>query len=319
MTPDASLSPLLPPKDPPARLLIEADLKPAQGSRFQPTGFPDLGAAVFETREGTRLLVESAQSMANRLEGTLWDEANGSLRIPGLSYVKVVKDDKYLTSSVTEAHRLNSPYILESKDKEFYGQLRKELDAMAEGPINRKILAATLLKYDVNSLLHGVFLAKSDLAGGRLRVARALTAFIEAEGVRVAASGGVKNDHVNPKGDAKTGFGNVPFQRDEYTADRIVAYFSLDLAQIRGYALGADVEKLLVVLALYKIRALLDGGLRLRTACDLDVLSIKATRPKDFVLPPLGELATALKAQIGACASHFGGKNGETIVTFKAA
>ncbi len=129
----------------------------------------------------------------------------------------------------------------------------------------------------------------------------------------------MKNDHVNPKGDAKTGFGNVPFQRDEYTADRVVAYFNLDLGQIRGYGLGADVEKLLVVLALYKIRALLDGGLRLRTACDLDVLSIKATRPKDFVLPPLGELATALRAQIGASASRFGGKNGETIVTFKAA
>ncbi len=27
------------------RLLIEAELKPVQGSRFQPTGFPDLGAA----------------------------------------------------------------------------------------------------------------------------------------------------------------------------------------------------------------------------------------------------------------------------------
>ncbi len=319
MSTDAVLSLLLPPKDPPARLLIEADLKPAQGSRFQPTGFPDLGAAVFETREGTRLLIESAQSMANRLEGTLWDEASGGLRILGLSYVKVMQGDKFLTSSLIEAHRLNSPYILESKDKSFYDQLRKELDALAEGPINRKILAATLLKYDVNSLLHGVFLAKSELAGGRLRVARALTAFIEAEGVRVAASGGVKNDHVNPKGDANTGFGNVPFQRDEYTADRLVAYFNLDLAQIRGYGLGADIEKLLVVLALYKIRAFLDGSLRLRTACDLDVLSIKATRPKDFVLPTLADLTPVLKAQVGACASHFGGRNGETIVTFKAA
>jgi len=319
MTIDSALSLLTPPKGPPSRLLIEADLKPAQGSRFQPTGFPDLGAAVFETREGTRLLVESAQSMANRLEGTLWDEASERLRIPGLSYVKVMQGDTFLTSSLTEAHRLNSPYILESKDKSFYEQLRKELDAMGDGPINRKVLAATLLKYDVNSLLHGVFLAKSELAGGRLRVARALTAFIEAEGVRVAASGGVKNDHVNPKGDAKTGFGNVPFQRDEYTADRVVAYFNLDLGQIRGYGLGADVEKLLVILALYKIRALLDGGLRLRTACDLDVASIMTTRPKDFVLPALGELTDALKAQIRACASRFGGKNGETIVTFKAA
>jgi CRISPR-associated protein Csb1 len=230
-----------------------------------------------------------------------------------------MQGDKFLTSSLIEAHRLNSPYILESKDKTFYDQLRTDLAALAEGPINRKALAATLLKYDVNSLLHGVFLAKSELAGGRLRVARALSAFIEAEGVRVAASGGVKNDHVNPKGDAKTGFGNVPFQRDEYTADRIVAYFNLDLAQIRGYGLGADIEKLLVVLALYKIRAFLDGGLRLRTACDLDVLSIKAVRPKDFVLPSLGELAMALTSQVSTCASHFGGKNGETVVTFKAA
>jgi hypothetical protein len=65
------------------------------------------------------------------------------------------------------------------------------------------------------SLIHGVFLAKKDLAGGRLRIARALSAFIEASGVNIAASGGVKNDHVNPSGDTKSGFGNVPFSRDD--------------------------------------------------------------------------------------------------------
>ena len=31
------------------RLLMEARLQPAQGTRFQPTGFPDLGAAVYDT------------------------------------------------------------------------------------------------------------------------------------------------------------------------------------------------------------------------------------------------------------------------------
>jgi CRISPR-associated protein Csb1 len=52
------------------RLLMHADLKPVQGDRFQPTGFADLGAAVYERPDGTRmLLVESAQSMANRLRG----------------------------------------------------------------------------------------------------------------------------------------------------------------------------------------------------------------------------------------------------------
>ena len=51
---------------------MEADLKPLQGERFQPTGFPDLGAATYQLPDGTRmLLVESAQSMANHLEKTI--------------------------------------------------------------------------------------------------------------------------------------------------------------------------------------------------------------------------------------------------------
>jgi CRISPR-associated protein Csb1 len=54
-------------KDQP-RLLLQAKLKPVQGARFQPTGFPDLGAATFDGPGGEKmLLLESAQSMANRL------------------------------------------------------------------------------------------------------------------------------------------------------------------------------------------------------------------------------------------------------------
>ena len=56
------------------RLLLEARLKPIQGTRFQPTGFPNLGPATYEGPDGKRmLLVESAQSMANRLEVVCWD------------------------------------------------------------------------------------------------------------------------------------------------------------------------------------------------------------------------------------------------------
>ncbi|MDD3652299.1 type I-U CRISPR-associated protein Cas7, partial [Immundisolibacter sp.] len=58
------------------RLLFEVPLRPLQGQRFQPTGFPGLGAATFQTASGQSLLVESAQSMANRLELTVWDAAN---------------------------------------------------------------------------------------------------------------------------------------------------------------------------------------------------------------------------------------------------
>ena len=76
------------------------------------------------------------------------------------------------------------------------------------------------------------------LAGGRLRVARALSAFIEADGVRVAASGGVKNDHVNPSGDTRAGFGNAPFARDEYTADRITLRLEFEHPVSGPIALG---------------------------------------------------------------------------------
>lgn len=305
----------------PARLLLEAQLVPLQGSRFQPTGFPDLGAAVFEAKGGTHLLVESAQSMANRLEATIWDEGKETLVkvAQGLSYVRVEqKDGTYLTSSITESHRLNSPYILEGQDKAFFKKFQEETATMSEGPVSRKLLAKALFRYDVNAMLHGIFLAKKELAGGRLRLERALSSFIEAQGVRVVASGGVKNDHVNPQGDTGKGFGNVPFQRDEYTADSITAFFNLDLNLIRSYGLGQEVERLLVGLALFKIRALIDGDLRLRTACDLKVKKLAATAPEGFELPSLDTLQKALPALIKECATYFATSSGVTTVTYEA-
>lgn len=285
------------------RLLFAIPLEPIQGKRFQPTGFPSLGAATYQTADGQSLLVESAQSMANRLELTVWDEAKQDLKpdVTGLSHVRVTRNGAFLTDTVLESHRLNSPYLREGKG--FYNKLKDALGGLEAGPIDRRRLAEVLLAYDAGSLLHGVFLVKKELAGGRLRVARALSAFIEADGVRVAASGGVKNDHVNPSGDTKSGFGNVPFARDEFTADQITLYVNLDLAQIRGYGLREDVENLLFLLALYKLRALLNGGMRLRTFCDLKVAAtdIEATQPSGFKLPPQDKLTADLKAAIAAC------------------
>jgi CRISPR-associated protein Csb1 len=292
------------------RLLMEVDLKPVQGSRFQPTGFPDLGAAVYTTPEGEALLVESAQSMANRLEVVCWDSAHNRPvdELQGLSYVAVLHDGQFLTSSMLEAHRINSSYILEGKDKAFFGVLSEELGGLVVGVVDLQRLARAMLKYDCNALLHGVFLAKSEIAQGRLRLPRALSAFIEATGVRVAASGGVKKDEVDPSGTklgtgAQHGFGHVPFARDEYTAEAITAYFSLDLAQIRSYGLGDSVELFLTALALYKIQRFLSEGLRLRTACDLEAVGdMRVTRPHGFTLPTLEELREALPALIGAVA-----------------
>ena len=184
------------------RLLFKIPLEPLLGRRFQPAGFPSLGAATFQTSDGESLLVESAQSMANHLEMTIWDVARKDVKeeLDGLSHVRVMHKGEFLTDTILESHRLNSPYLLEGKNKKFFSTLKDDLGVLETGPIDRRKLAEALLKYDVNSLLHGVFLAKKELAGGRLRVARALSAFIEADGVRVAASGGVKNDHVNPSG-----------------------------------------------------------------------------------------------------------------------
>ena len=284
------------------KLLFSIELQPLQGERFQPTGFPSLGAATYESNHGANLLVESAQSMANRLETVCWDDSADQPRaeLAGLSYVRVERQGKYLTSSMTEAHRINSPYLLMGSDKTFVNKITEELAVFESGPIDRKLLAKVLLKYDVGTLLHGVFLAKKELAGGRLRIARALSAFIEAQGVRQAISGGVKNDHVNPSGSTKEGFGNVPFSREEFTAEKITLFVNLDLAQIRGYGLGKDIEHLLVLLALFKVRTLLDGDLRLRTACNLEVrdATIVATKPTGFALPSAADLAEGLAAAV---------------------
>jgi CRISPR-associated protein Csb1 len=286
-------------------LLFDVPLKVRQGQRFQPTGFPDLGAAEFDSPQGRSLLVESAQSMANRLEAACWDDSANDLveELRGLSYVKVVIGErdgtKYLTSSVTDSHRLNSPYVLESKDQSFFKTLQSELGALERGPVDRKLLARTLLKFDAGSLVHGVFLAKEQLAGGRLRVARALTAFIEANGVKVAASGGSKQDHVDPtgkaygQGGAEKGFGHVPFPRDEYTAETITLYASVDLAQIRGYGLDDSQTNLLILLALFKLRAFIDSPMRLRTACTLEARGrddIESRNVAGFKLPARKDL-----------------------------
>lgn len=300
------------------RLLIQADLAPVQGTRFQPTGFPDLGAAQYEGPDGTRmLLVESAQSMANRLETVCWDDVSDDWVPPlrGLPLVKVLDvDGGPLTNSVLEAHRLNSPYILEGKDKTVFDLLRSELAEDNAGAVDIRRLAAMLLRLDANAVLHGVFLAKKELAGGRLRLPRSLSAFIEAEDVRVAASGGVKNDRVNPSGDTSAGFGNVPFARDEYVSPRIRAYFNIDLAQIRAFGLGEEVERLLIGLALFKISRFLEHGLRLRTACDLTpVDGVEVTRPASFTFPGLADIEEAMPELIRAAAD--GGHFNEPAVT----
>ena len=191
------------------RLLMEAGLKPVQGARFQPTGFPDLGAAVYDAPDENdaptqTVLVESAQSVANRLESVCWDDATSSPHstVAGMPYVSVTLwDSGDTTNSLLEAHRLNSPYIM--NDDSFAQRFRsdaglpggggsagsrrrrrqasEEAEAETEtdneqvGIFNRATLARAVFKYDPGSILHGVFLEKLD---GRARLQRCLSGFI---------------------------------------------------------------------------------------------------------------------------------------------
>jgi CRISPR-associated protein Csb1 len=292
------------------RLLLEAELKPVQGNRFQPTGFPDLGAALYLRPDGTEmLLIESAQSMANRLESVCWDDAVDKIAAPlaGLPHVVVNFDNGQHTSSLQEAHRLNSGYIMDNSD--LGKQITQDIGAADAGIVDIRKVAKAVFSRDPNSLLHGVFFARKEIVQGRARLQRLLSSFIEAENVMTATSGGAKIDRMSPKGaegqSSESGYGNIIYTRTEYTAAKITAYFNLDLATMRGYGLGDAANRLLIALALYKITQLLQGGLRLRTACDLEAEKATVTRPKNLQIEDLAslrdEVTKALPALIAAC------------------
>lgn len=286
------------------RLLLKAELVPIQGERFQPTGFPELGPALYTLPDGKEmLLLESAQSVANRLEAVCWDSTEKAPASPlkGMPYVSVQYEGEELTNSLLEAHRLSSSYVLGNPETGFFKTLQEELSGLQLGPVDESALARVVLKYDPNALLHGIFFARKELAGGRLRLPRLVSGFIEASNVRPVESGGVKNDRVEPRASTSLGFGNVPYARTEYTAAEIAAYFNLDIQRLRSYRLPGEAEEFLLNLALWKIAAFLRSGLRLRTACDLKLKNgVKSQAPGWFNLPEPEGLSDRMPGLIGA-------------------
>ena len=297
-----------------SRLLMEVELTPVQGTRFQPTGFPDMGAAIYERPDGKRMiLVETAQSMANRLEQVCMDGFGPHIakELEGLPYIlaKLVGDVTSETSSLFEAHRINSPFIMTgitTQNQKFKDILKTEMEYAKGRQIDWKKVAKVLFKYDPNALLHGVFLANFE--DGRIKIPRALTGFIEAEDIREAASGGVKNNPLDPTGKIraedydKDVYSNVPYHRMEFSSSRITAYFNFDLALLDGYGLGKEGKGLLVNLGLYKIARFLNSGLRLRTACDFKTAGdVLVKEPASFSFPSDTNLLKQVQEGIDAC------------------
>ncbi len=302
----------------PKRDLLTVELRPFAGDRFQPTGFPDIGAALYDrpvSSEGWEscLLLESAQSMANHLEATAWDKGRQAPveAFTDLPFVRVVgTDGRFLASSRTEAHRLASAFI---KDAIFGGEqmravIRERLGLRDETPLAPRDIAKAVFSLDPMCLVHGVFFAESaKVWPGQPKIARALTSFVEAHDVRQAVSGGVKRDDVQHSiegaGGAAEGYGFVPFHRTEYVAREIVASFSLDLDQVASYGLPQAAADLLVAAARFEVRSLLDAGFRPRTACDLVPVDAGAV---DSVLPTLADLTADVQRLARECAELFG-------------
>lgn len=315
------------------RILVECELAPLQGTRFQPAGFPDLGPAVYARPDGTSMiLVDSPQAVVNHLESHSLtpDGLNFVDALKGLSMV-VVKDnkDKVITNSVLEGHRIASPYVLGDKEKTKVGDIFAGLDKKKSPLKDITEIRKAIFRYDINSLLHGAWLSRT--GEGRIRITRALSAFIEGADARAAEYGGVKRDHVTTSvrssdedgggddeagGDASSGMGSIPYHRVDYTA-KIKAYFSVDLALIGSYNLGTSEGQLIEALALWKIRMFLDSAYRPRTACDLAVVPGSIKTDPVSALPDAGEIAERLGRLIGECRDSLGGDDAVTTVQYK--
>jgi CRISPR-associated protein Csb1 len=206
----------------------------------------------------------------------------------GIPYVEVVDTNgEFLTSSRLEAHRLASAYVMDAQfdNQTFETFVGSRLGLVAGKPVNHQQIARAVFDLDPLSLVHGVFFARKNWPQ-QPKIARAVTSFIDADDVRVAASGGIKTDSVNPRSDkndgrgAETGYGMVPHLRTEYTARTITAYVTVDIEQLQSYGLGAKRTALLEALVWFELTHFFsDEGMRLRTACDLKVTNL-ATLPK---------------------------------------
>lgn len=247
------------------RQYVEVELRSVPSPRFQPTGFPDLGPAEFVAWDPGKgdggewvpsLLVDSAQSMANRLEAVGWGPDDRPVsELAALPYVEVVAaaDGTHLTSSRVEAHRLASAFVLDARldgGTMKTDVLPARLGLSPDRAIDYRQVASQVFRLDPLCLLHGVFF--SQLAPKQPRVTRAVSSVIEALEVREAHSGGVKRDDVDPSSKnkeqsqgAEAGYGNVPYHRVEYTARRIVLRWALDRRQLGSYGLSGEATDLL--------------------------------------------------------------------------
>jgi CRISPR-associated protein Csb1 len=298
-------------------LVLTATLRPVAGlDRFQPAGFPEIGHVIYKApRKDGRVenvcIVGSPASMANHLESVCLRgphdlELDDDLaRMPYLRCVtgdltrekKLAPEKRELVvTSLTEGHRIASTYFLEGKSlaagdvlasETFTKALEREFGVKLPGSKKAHPPAEkwwdvfrTIFRYDPNALVHGVLFPQY-----QIKIARFLTAHLEAFGVARVDRSGVKFDRLG-----KTTSGQPIFAVDDATAGEIRATFILDIALLRSFGRtekkgGSDGEKVrglpekqkefIVALTLWKIHRLLKTPFRYRSGCHLELISLK--------------------------------------------
>lgn len=272
------------------RVLFSAELHLANGSFFQPTGFPDIGACVYTDGAGERrCLVESEQSMANRLEAVCM-QAPGVWRAPLAGRLPVIrvedKKNRLLATNLTEPHRVASSYVLEgdlngtakNDGTTLERKLEKHLgiDGKTWPLDGREKLTQAVFALDPAAILHGFQFMQWKAVG--LRATRLLHARLEA----ILAKDGevhyglLKVDGIQPGSSGEEGGnkGQSIAHKQRYVPKSIQATFEIDVLAIRERSLvrapdgdGADdgssnraAQRFLLALALWKIHRFLTNG-----------------------------------------------------------
>lgn len=268
------------------RVLLEAGLEIANGGFLQPTGFPDIGACLYVDGKGERrCVVESEQSMANRLEAVSM-EAPGVWRAPladklPLVRVKDSKTKRLLATNVTEAHRIASSYVLEgslvdgTKGDTLGARIEKRL-GIGDGPWpldGRDNLSRIVFALDPAAILHGFQFMQWETVG--LRQPRVIHSRLEATVSEEAEVhyGLVKVDGIEPGSSAakKSNKGQSIGHKMRLVPkpEGIKATFEIDLLALRERSLCANAKgdddpagsenarRFLLAFALWKIQRFL--------------------------------------------------------------
>ena len=235
------------------RVVIDASMELTNGSFFQPTGFPDIGACVFVDKEGRRrCLVESEQSLTNRLEAVCM-QAPGTWRAPFDGKLPVVHvsdvSGSLLATNLTEPHRLSSSYVLEGTldgdgNKEKNGNrlqdvLRAHLGVSEDGkrwPLDKRAeLSRVVFALDPAAMLHGFQFMQWSAVG--LRQQRLLHARMEAvlAGDSDVHYGMVKVDAIEPESSSQKmgNKGQSIAHKARLVPESINATFEIDVLGLR--------------------------------------------------------------------------------------